>query len=362
MVAGASGLVGSAAVQHFASLGDWDVVGVSRRRPPGLPDDVEHVSVDLTDAAACTEVFGAMDDVTHVVYAAVFEKQEDVVAGWQESDQMETNRSMLVNVLEPLEAVAPLRHVSLLQGTKAYGVHKVWPEQWFSTPARESEPRHPHKNFYWLQQDYLTEKQEGKDWGYTIWRPVLIFGDPVGSNLSVIAVIGAYAALEHELGHPLSYPGGPKYAMEAIDVDLLVQAMAWATDAPTAQCEVFNIANGDVFTWENAWPVIAETLDMEVGEPALRSMTETLLPRGKEWQQVVEKYDLAAPADLKQFIGGSTALADYAFASGKEGPLPPKIVSTIKLRQAGFGACMDTDDMFRKWTRRLQDLRYIPRW
>jgi len=36
LVAGASGLVGFAAVKHFAQLEDWDVVGVSRRIPDGL--------------------------------------------------------------------------------------------------------------------------------------------------------------------------------------------------------------------------------------------------------------------------------------------------------------------------------------
>ena len=35
LVAGASGLVGFAAVKHFAQLADWDVVGVSRRIPAG---------------------------------------------------------------------------------------------------------------------------------------------------------------------------------------------------------------------------------------------------------------------------------------------------------------------------------------
>jgi NAD dependent epimerase/dehydratase family len=33
LVAGASGLVGSAAVRHFAQLPDWEVIGVSRRPP-----------------------------------------------------------------------------------------------------------------------------------------------------------------------------------------------------------------------------------------------------------------------------------------------------------------------------------------
>lgn len=363
VVTGASGLVGSAAIRHFASLGDWDVVGVSRRLPANLgpyADRVEHVSVDLTDAERCAAVFGQMSDVTHVIYAAVYEK-DDVVDGWQAADQMQTNRSMLVNLFEPLEAAAGgLEHVSLLQGTKAYGVHKLWPQQWFSTPAREDEPRYEHPNFYWLQQDYLTDKQQGKSWTYTIWRPVLIFGDPIGSNLSVISVLGAYAALEREAGRPLSYPGGPPYPMQAVDVDLLVHAMHWATTTDASHCEIFNVSNGDVFVWQNVWPVIADAFDMAVGDPAPRSLTEELPARADEWAAIVDRHELAAPRDLRAFIGGSTSLTDYSLAYGAKEPVPPKIVSTVKLRKAGFHEYMHTDDMFRKWIARLHELRYVP--
>ena len=119
---GASGLVGYAAVEHFAQQDDWDVVGVSRRIPDGL-EGAEVISVDLTDTARCAEVFGRMSDVTHLVYAALYEKP-GLVEGWFQKDQMETNLAMLNNLFSPLEAVAQnLQHVSLLQGTKAYGVH-----------------------------------------------------------------------------------------------------------------------------------------------------------------------------------------------------------------------------------------------
>ena|SRR5215510_15207276 len=73
LVAGASGLVGFAAVKHFAQLSDWETVGVSRRIPPGL-EGATLISVDLTDTARCAEVFSQMPDVTHVVYAALYEK------------------------------------------------------------------------------------------------------------------------------------------------------------------------------------------------------------------------------------------------------------------------------------------------
>ena len=64
LVAGASGLVGFAAVQHFAQLADWDVVGVSRRIPPGL-EGATLLSVDLMDKAHCAEAFSELRDVTY---------------------------------------------------------------------------------------------------------------------------------------------------------------------------------------------------------------------------------------------------------------------------------------------------------
>ena len=86
LIAGASGLVGYAAVGHFSKIKDWDVVGVSRRIPEGLKG-ATLLSVDLQDKARCAEVFGDMKDITHLVYTALFEKP-GVVKGWREQDQM----------------------------------------------------------------------------------------------------------------------------------------------------------------------------------------------------------------------------------------------------------------------------------
>ena len=36
------------------------------------------------------------------------------------------------------------------------------------------------------------------------------------------------------------------------------------------------------------------------------------------------------------------------------------LVSTIKLRQAGFGDCVDTEDMFRRLVSRLQERHLLP--
>lgn len=38
----------------------------------------------------------------------------------------------------------------------------------------------------------------------------------------------------------------------------------------------------------------------------------------------------------------------------------PILNSTIAARQAGFPDCMDSEDMFRKWARRMHELRLVP--
>ena len=75
LIVGASGVIGAAAVEHFAALPDWRVIGLSRRRPDVAAGvDYRHLAVDLTDAVACAAASEGLGDVTHVVYAALFEK------------------------------------------------------------------------------------------------------------------------------------------------------------------------------------------------------------------------------------------------------------------------------------------------
>lgn len=355
LIAGASGLVGFAAVKHFSQLPDWEAVGVSRRIPPGL-ESANCLSIDLTDKARCAEVFGQMRDVTHVVYAALYEKP-GLVQGWRERDQMETNLNMLRNLFAPLSAVAKdLQHVTLLQGTKAYGAH-IEP---FPVPARERWPRHRHENFYWLQEDYLREQQQGKDWHWTIFRPQVIFGESLGSNMNAIPAIGVYAAFLREAGKPLSFPGGAPWLTEAVDADLLAHACEWAATSPICRNETYNITNGDVFVWQNVWPTIAEALGMEVGPPQPCCLAEEMPKREVEWAAIVKKYNLCAPTSLWEYVGQSFYMADLVFAYGAQRLPPAMLVSTIKARQHGFHECMDTEDMFRKWFKRFQELRLLP--
>src|SRR5258708_7646087 len=204
LIAGATGLVGYAAMKHFAREPGCEVIAVSRRRPDET-FGARWLSLDLADADACARLAPGFAGVTHLVYAALYERP-GLVAGWQEDEQIRTNEAMLRNLFDPLEKVAPgLCHVALLQGTKAYGVH-VRP---LTVPARENRSEmHEQANFYWNQERYLRAQQAGKAWHWSILRPVLIVGDSVGSAMNVIPALGVYAAMMRRAGKSqLGYPG-----------------------------------------------------------------------------------------------------------------------------------------------------------
>jgi nucleoside-diphosphate-sugar epimerase len=352
LVAGATGLVGCAALKHFAGAPETDVIALSRRPVPGVPS-ARHLPLDLTDAAACESASAELRGVTHLVYAALFELP-GLVDGWRNEQQIATNDRMLRNLLGPLMRAAPgLRHVTLLQGTKAYGVH-VRP---LAVPAREgrSELRQ-QANFYWQQEDCLRAAQQGQDWRFTILRPVLIIGEAIGGAMNLIPALGVYAAVMRERGPILPYPGGAERVSQAVDADLLARAIAWAGEAEAAQNEVFNVTNGDVFTWPNVWPAIAEAVGMRPGQDEpflLQSLNRA------DWDRARQHYGLVSPG-LAEFVGLSLEYADYQMRYGHSEPGAPAIVSTIKVMQAGFHDVMDTEAMFRKWFKAFQQKRLLP--
>jgi nucleoside-diphosphate-sugar epimerase len=236
LVSGASGLIGVAAIEAFLSAG-WDVVGISRRKP-ALPSgrSFDFISVDLRDEHAARKALSPLSDVTHVAYAAIYENANDLVRGWSNADQIAVNNAMLRNVIEPLiSGKSALKHVSILQGTKAYGVH-LHP---IAIPARESDPRDDHANFFFDQQDYIREMGAKYGFTYTVLRPQLVTGETPGA-LNVLPAIGVYAAIRREKGEPFSFPGGPSFVWEAADANLVGQVMRWAAQARQAANEIFN--------------------------------------------------------------------------------------------------------------------------
>jgi len=352
LVVGALGLVGRAVMEHFVDRPGLQAVGLARRAPDFAPD-ATWVSADLRDAAATRAALAPHRDTTHLVYAALNE-QAQLTQGWRDPANMALNTQMLANTLAALEG-APLRHVTLLQGTKAYGVHTGRPMR---VPAREHDAVRDHVNFYFDQQDLVAERARRDGFGWTAFRPQIVLGVAVGSAMNPVATLGVQLALCRATGQPLHYPGHPHLLTECTDARLIAQAIEWAWNAPQAQGEVFNIANGDVVLWRSVFDRLAAQFGVPLGEPAPQRLAQDRPQYAAQWRQLAEREGLRV-ADLNALVGLSWQYADATYASQRPFAVPP-LVSTIKLRQAGFAACIDTEDCIVEHLQAMQVQRYLP--
>jgi nucleoside-diphosphate-sugar epimerase len=84
VVTGASGNAGTALLRRLSTTGEHELVGLSRRRPPGEPPygAAEWVTVDLGQAGAADElapVFAGADAVVHLAWAIQPQRQPEIL-------------------------------------------------------------------------------------------------------------------------------------------------------------------------------------------------------------------------------------------------------------------------------------------
>jgi nucleoside-diphosphate-sugar epimerase len=354
LVTGATGLVGRAAMEHFAKRG-FATTAVSRRRPYDTYG-ARWLSLDLADEAACRAALGEMSDVTQIVFAALHE-EPDLVAGWLQQKHVDRNAAMLRNTVEPIaRAARGLRNVTILQGPKAYGVH-VKPLRPGAREDRDEERAIP--NFYWAQQDWLEGRQRGEAWGWTVMRPALVVGLAAGGAMNLLAALGVYAALLEARGEPLHYPGGFGSLLEATDTELMARAIEWAGGDEAAHNQVFNLTNGELFSLKDQWPVIAACFGMAPGDDVPLGFADELPKQAEAWEGIRRAHGLIAPG-LVEYLGQSLQFADFVFARTASAPIPASVMSSIKIRQAGFHETLYTDAMFQKWFARYRADRLLP--
>lgn len=345
LIAGVRGVSGRAAAAHWASLPDTRVYGLSRRAAP-LPAGVEAVRADLLDPDDLQQKLGPIDAITHLVFGAYIERPTA-------AERSEANLAILKNLLDAVEPASPsLRHVTFYQGGKAYGAD-LGP---FKTPAREDDPRLMPPNFYYDQEDFLRERQQGKAWQWTALRPEAITGFGLGNPMNLGMSIAVYAAISKELGLPLRFPGTEKsYGIlyQITSAEILARATAWAGQSEAARNEIFNITNGDYFRWKYLWPRLAAMFEMPVAEPVPMPLTVYMADKRSVWEAMVRKYGLQ-PIPYEQvsswpFADAILRLMDY-----------DNVSSTIKARRAGFHDCIDTEEMFKSFFAHLRNARVIP--
>jgi hypothetical protein len=325
-------------------LKDWDVIAISRRRPD-IEGKYQHIPVDLLNRKDCENKLGKLNDFTHIFYAVYIELPE-----WHE--MVAPNLNMLVNLVEIVEpASKSLRHINLMQGSKWYGNH-LGP---YKTPAKESDPGHMPPNFYFDQQRFIVERQKGKNWTWSSARPHGVSGFAIGNPMNLVMVVAVYASISKALGLPLRHPGSRANAhalYQVTDSGLLARACTWmATEARCAN-EPFNITNGDIFRWENMWPVFADYFKMDLAQPQKINLTRMMADKGPLWKELTNTYNLQKiPYD--ELVGWG--YGDFVFT-----PEFDVISSMTKARQYGFTEVMDSEEMFIMHFEELRKNKVIP--
>ena len=352
LVVGDSGLVGSNLAKHLSRTGRWSVIGASR-----APDSSEggylHISLDLTEPESVKARLAEFPEITHVFMAA---RLRGTAAETLEGHARTSSRNaeILRVVLDAVEPAAPgLAHVHLVHGTKWYGP-SVGPVN-APVPVREDAPRRLGPNPYADQQDYVTQRQQGKEWAWSTIRPPSIIGFAPGYPHNVVALVGAYAAICRERNVPLRFPGTERcfrLIQAGVTVEILCEAIEWIAEHDECANEAFNVSNGDVFRWADLWPKVAEFFNMPVDDLETLEFSAVMSTMSEDWEKVVARHNLSR-VPVEHLI--DWRYGDYHFRKTK-GDIP----SVIKLAKTGFRAVADTDLAVLDALRKYREARLLP--
>jgi len=344
LVVGSNGVIGSNLINYLEKLENWEVIGLSRR---GGTDTgkIRYITADLLDADEWKKKQHRLSHITHIFYAAYQDRPTC-------AELVLPNLAMLTNIVDAVEPVAAgLQHISLMQGYKVYGAH-YGP---FKTPAKESDSGHMPPEFNVDQQQFLEQRQRGKNWTWSAIRPSVVGGTALGNPMNLSLVIAVYASVSKELGLPLRFPGKPgayDKLIEMTDAGLLAKATVWAATSPQCANQAFNINNGDLFRWNDMWSAIAGYFGMETAPPLQMPLQTIMADKASLWQAMQEKYGLEKHTyqELSSWAFGDFVFSwDYDF-----------FADGTKARRMGFYEFIDTEVMFYNLFDELRQKKVIP--
>lgn len=343
LIVGANGVISTNLIEHLSSLGNWDIIGLSRR---GGTDHgpVRYLAVDLLDLTDTVNKLSPLTTVTHIFYAAYQDKDS-----W--AALVEPNLRMLVNVITAIEPVAKsLQHVSLMQGYKVYGAH-LGP---FKTPAKESDAGIMPPEFNSSQLQYLQQQQIGKQWTWSAIRPSVVGGTAPGNPMNLALLIAVYATISKKLNIPLRFPGkigAYDSLLEMTDASLLAKATVWAATEPQAANQAFNINNGDLFRWKDLWPKIAQYFDMAVDMPLPLNLQTMMSDKENIWEDIQKQHGL----NYNYQEVSAWAFGDFVFSWDYD-----FFADGSKARRFGFHEYIDTEQMFFRLFDEMRKKNIIP--
>ncbi|AHM58728.1 NAD-dependent epimerase/dehydratase [Flammeovirgaceae bacterium 311] len=345
LVTGGNGIIGSNLAQYLIQTGNWDVI-ITSRSNLHYESSAKFVALDLTETDAVEAKAEELKSVTHVFFGSYVEKHNL-------AEQTSANLALIENLVTGIEKVAPgFEHITFIQGGKAYGAHLGI----YKTPAKETDLRSFPPNFYYSQEDFLRQASQGKKWNWTALRPDIVIGFTIGNPMNLSNLIAAYASMCRELGVAMRFSGTPKaykVAVNVTGVDVLSRSMEWAGLNENTRNEIFNITNGDVFRWEQAWKKFGAFFGVEIDEPQTFSLQEYMADKEPLWNEMVKKYKLA-PYSLNQLV--QWGFGDFIFNNEYDA-----FFDVNKARRFGFHE-MQTDsiDYMLNTFQTLKDKKIIP--
>lgn len=348
LIAGATGIVGGHLAEHLLDQGGWSITGLSRRSE-GLREGVRGVAADLTDAQSLAR---ALDDVpvSHVFITA-WSRQET------EAENCRVNGVMVRNLLDAVRGKG-VSHVALVTGTKHYlGPFEAYAQNKPDTPFREEQPRLPHANFYYTQEDEVFGAAARDGFSWSVHRPSTLIGYAVGNVMNMASTLAAYAAICKETGRPFVFPGSPEqheFVSDVTDGRLLARHLSWSSTTPAAANAAFNVVNGDVFRWRWMWPRLAAHLGVEPAPyPGHAQPLEAMMAdAGPIWERIVAKHDLAPnPIDR---------VASWWHSDADLGRQVEVLNSMAASRRLGFLDYQDSTESFTDAFDRLRADRIVP--
>ncbi|KAF4452057.1 hypothetical protein F53441_4988 [Fusarium austroafricanum] len=397
IVVGATGILGREIVHQLGQDPQkWTkVYSLSRSQKEEFPSNVEHRHLDLTGSA--DDVAKDLDGITaEYVFFAAYLEQSDEQKNW------DVNGDMLQTFLDALVKSGidkELKRFLLVTGAKQYGV-ALGPVK---NPMVESDPWLTDQstfppNFYYRQQDILKEfcsNTKGRvTWNVTY--PNDVIGYARGNFMNLATAVGIYAAVNKELGNELVFPGSKRFYTgfdSFTDAELHARFCEWVVLEPKTANEAFNVVNGDVESWQNLWPKLAQRFNTKVNPSQFQqshplSSSSDLNPvtpaslfedqaglkgavnLGKveqtvdlvKWSQQSEvKEAWAKLAKRENLDENALSQATWAFLGFVLGRSYDLVISMSKARKFGWTGYLDSWESLAKVFDKLQDAEVLPR-
>ncbi|KAG9521966.1 hypothetical protein KCV07_g3378, partial [Aureobasidium melanogenum] len=391
IVTGANGISGTYMLRVLCKNPKrWKKIYALSRSAPylELPSHVEHVSMDLLSEPG--EIARQLKErnikADYVFFFAYLQPQpEEGGSLWSAAEELvKVNKALLANFLEGLaQASAIPKRILLQQGAKYYGMH-LGP---VSIPSEESDPRVTlEPNFYYDQEDYLTQFCARHGCGWNITRPSFIPGAVPNAAMNLAYPLAVYALVQKHLGKPLIFPGDLScwdtvHVMSSAWMNCYLAE--WAVLTETAENQHFNATDDSPFTWAKFWPRCAAHFDMPWEGPDTSSdakyheITSAKTPRGwgppglirfkftlTEWAKKPEVTaawkEIASHANLKSDDLGDVDRI-FGFTDAAILNTWGTLYSNTKLRKHGFYGFVDSTESLFNVFDEFVELKMVPK-